>query len=71
MLAEKYLGRVGSPRGDLYHVAFRVDPESLDSLSESLRAKGIDVAGPIDFATGRRSYFFEDLDQHYLELTDR
>jgi len=70
-LADAYLARVGAPRGAVYHVAFRVARERLDSTSESLRARGLEVSGPINFPTGRRSYFLEDPDQHYLELTDR
>ena len=70
-LARKYLARTGGPQGEIYHVAFRVDPAGLDAAAEGLRANGLDVSGPVDFPTGRRSYFLEDLDQHYLELTDR
>ena len=70
-LARAYLDRVGAPRGGVYHVAFRVDPPALDAASESLRTRGIDVSGPVEFPGGRRSYFLEDRDQHYIELTDR
>ena len=70
-LAREYLARVGSPRGGVYHVAFRVDADALDSAGATLRGEGIAVSGPVDFPGGRRSYFFEDPDQHYIELTDR
>lgn len=70
-LAREYLARVGAPRGDVYHVAFRVDAEVLDAAGETLREKGLPVSGPVRFGTGRRSYFLEDPDQHYIELTDR
>jgi catechol 2,3-dioxygenase-like lactoylglutathione lyase family enzyme len=70
-LATEYLARVGAPRGAVYHVAFRIDPAQLDILSETLRGRELGVSGPINFGTGRRSYFLEDPDQHYLELTDR
>jgi catechol 2,3-dioxygenase-like lactoylglutathione lyase family enzyme len=70
-LARDYLARVGAPRGGVYHVAFRMEPEALDAAGEALRQKGIDVSGPTTFGTGRRSYFLEDPDQHYIELTDR
>lgn len=70
-LARAYLARVGAPRGGIYHVAFRVDSDRLDAASEALREGGLTVSGPIDFPTGRRSYFLEDPDQHYIELTDR
>lgn len=70
-LSNAYLQRTGGPQGDVYHAAFRLDPESLDSFAESLRQKGLVVTGPIEFPTGRRSWFLEDPDSHYLELTDR
>jgi catechol 2,3-dioxygenase-like lactoylglutathione lyase family enzyme len=70
-LADEYLARTGGPRGDVYHVAFKVDADQIDAHAESLRTDGIKVKGPVEFASGRRSYFFEDLDEHYLELTDR
>jgi hypothetical protein len=70
-LANEYLARTGGPRGDVYHIAFRVDRDGLDGLSAGLRERGLAVRGPVDFATGRRSYFLEDPDEHYIELTDR
>ena len=70
-LAREYLARFGAPRGQVYHVAFRLDPERLDGFCETLRDQGLEVRGPINFATGRRSYFVEDLDKHTIELTDR
>ena len=70
-LGEEYLARTGGPRGDVYHVAFRVAPTELDAFGTRLREEGLEVKGPVDFASGRRSYFVEDLDEHYLELTDR
>ena len=70
-LANDYLGRTGGPRGDVYHGAFRADRAELEPLAESLRASGLEVKGPVDFANGRRSYFFEDPDEHYIEITDR
>jgi catechol 2,3-dioxygenase-like lactoylglutathione lyase family enzyme len=70
-LAAGYLQRTGGPRGDVYHVAFRTEPEDLDAYATRLRAMGLEVSGPVDFATGRRSYFVEDPDQHYIEITDR
>ena len=70
-LANDYLARTGGPRGDVYHVAFRMDRSELDPLAESLRGEGMEVKGPVDFPNGRRSYFFDDPDEHYIELTDR
>ncbi|HEV2473159.1 MAG TPA: VOC family protein [Chthonomonadales bacterium] len=70
-LAENYLARTGKPQGEVYHIGFQVAPTSLDSFADSLRAGGLEVKGPVEFATGRRSYFLEDPDRHYLELTDR
>ncbi len=71
VLAKEYLARTGGPRGDVYHVAFRLPPDALDAFSERLKHRGLEVRGPIAFATGRRSYFVEDPDRHYIELTDR
>ncbi len=71
MLAREYLARTGGPRGEVYHVAFRLPTEEIDAFSERLKQRGLEVQGPIAFATGRRSYFLEDPDRHYIELTDR
>jgi catechol 2,3-dioxygenase-like lactoylglutathione lyase family enzyme len=71
MLAREYLARTGGPRGEVYHVAFCLPPDSLDAYCERLKRRGLEVQGPITFATGRRSYFLEDPDRHYIELTDR
>jgi catechol 2,3-dioxygenase-like lactoylglutathione lyase family enzyme len=70
-LGEQYLARTGGPQGEVYHIAFRVVPTELDAFGLSLTTSGLAVKGPVEFPTGRRSYFFEDLDQHYIELTDR
>jgi catechol 2,3-dioxygenase-like lactoylglutathione lyase family enzyme len=70
-LGEEYLERTGGPRGEVYHVAFEVDPARLDGFCAGLREHGVELKGPVEFASGRRSYFLEDLDEHYIELTDR
>lgn len=70
-LAEQYIARKGGPRGHFYHAALRLDPERLDAYAATLRERGVEVRGPIEFATGRRSYFIEDPEEHYFELTDR
>src|SRR5437016_5602799 len=36
-LARDYLERTGGARGEVYHVAFRVEPDDLDRLGERLR----------------------------------
>ena len=69
-LANEYLARTGGPKGGLYHVAFRVEPAELDKFCSGLADDGLAVKGPVEFPTGRRSYFFEDPDEHYLELTN-
>lgn len=69
-LANEYLARTGGPRGGVYHAAFRVEPETLDDFAGGLREQGLAVKGPVEFASGRRSYFLEDPDEHYIELTD-
>jgi catechol 2,3-dioxygenase-like lactoylglutathione lyase family enzyme len=70
-LGEEYLARTGGPRGEVYHAAFCIDPERLDGFCADLREQGLELKGPVNFASGRRSYFLEDLDEHYIELTDR
>ena len=69
-LANEYLARTGGPRGGVYHAAFHVEPTELDDFADGLKEKGLPVKGPVEFASGRRSYFLEDLDEHYLEVTD-
>ena len=73
-LASDYLARIdyskSGPRGGVYHAAFRVEAAELDACAENLKAQGIAVKGPVEFASGRRSYFLEDPDEHYIELTD-
>lgn len=71
LLGAEYLARTGGPKGDLYHVAFKIEGTMLDDVAESMRARGCELRGPMCFASGRRSYFLEDLDDHTLELTDR
>ncbi len=70
-LGRSYLARTGGVRGDVYHVAFAVEPSSLDGNAATIRETGTEVKGPVEFESGRRSYFFEDPDGHYIELTDR
>ncbi len=70
-LANEYLEKNGAPRGDVYHIAFRVRAEDFESAFESVSARENGVRGPITFDTGRRSFFLEDLDDHTIEVTDR
>ena len=70
-LALEYISRVGKPQGDVYHVAYRIDPAGLDAFAQDVVDKGVEVRGPVEFPSGRRSYFVEDPDRHYIELTDR
>ena len=70
-LASEYLNKYGGARGAVYHVGLKVDRGKLDAHAERIRASGVEVRGPMDYASGRRSYFFEDPDQHFIELTDR
>jgi catechol 2,3-dioxygenase-like lactoylglutathione lyase family enzyme len=70
-LAAEYLNRYGGARGEVYHVGLKVRREALDAHAEHIRSSGVEVRGPVDYGSGRRSYFFEDPDQHFIELTDR
>src|SRR5262249_24931026 len=40
-LANDYLARPGGPRGDVSHLAFRVDREQIDTMSAELREGGL------------------------------
>ena len=70
-LAAEYLTTHGGPRGDVYHVGLRIDRATLDLEAERIAASGVSMRGPVDYASGRRSYFMEDPDRHFIELTDR
>ena len=70
-MSQQYLKKYGGPRGSVYHIGLRVNPQHLDQHGNDLRRCGVDVQVPIDFPTGRRSYFLEDPDEHFIELTDR
>jgi catechol 2,3-dioxygenase-like lactoylglutathione lyase family enzyme len=71
-LARDYLARRGgTPRGRLYHVAFRLARGMLEGAAGSLRAHGFAVSDAVEFPSGQRSYFLEDPEGRYLELTDR
>ena len=73
-LASNYLAERGGagnmPRGGVYHAAFRVEAAELDAFAANLQAQGVEIKGPVEFPSGRRSYFLEDPDEHYIELTD-
>lgn len=70
-LAAEYLAKYDGARGEVYHVGLKVRRDALDAHAGRIRASGVEVKGPVDYASGRRSYFFEDPDQHFIELTDR
>jgi catechol 2,3-dioxygenase-like lactoylglutathione lyase family enzyme len=70
-LAAEYLNRYGGARGEVYHIGLKVNRSALDAHAERIRSSGLEMKGPVDYPSGRRSYFFEDPDQHFIELTDR
>ncbi|MBS1724266.1 MAG: VOC family protein [Armatimonadetes bacterium] len=70
-LSKAYLAHTGGMRGDLYHVALQVEPGDLDSCAAAIAGSGTPVSDLVTFDSGQRSYYFEDLDGHYIELTDR
>ena len=70
-MSQQYLKKYGGARGSVYHLGLRVDPARLDEYGARLKASGVEVQGPMDFPTGRRSYFLEDPDENFIELTDR
>jgi catechol 2,3-dioxygenase len=51
------------------HFALRIAPEELDAAMVELRAKGIEVEGPVKFKEWKaRSIYFDDLDGNRVEL---
>jgi glyoxylase I family protein len=70
-LAAEYLNRYGGARGEVYHIGLKVNRATLDTHAERIHSSGLEMKGPVDYPSGRRSYFFEDPDQHFIELTDR
>src|SRR5947209_16360017 len=55
-LAAEYLARTGGPRGDVYHVAFRLDRELLDPYRPPLRVKAMKARRLAECNIRRRSY---------------
>lgn len=51
------------------HFALRIAPEELDAAITELKAKGIEIEGPVEFEEWRaRSIYFDDLDGNRVEL---
>jgi catechol 2,3-dioxygenase-like lactoylglutathione lyase family enzyme len=51
------------------HFALRIAPEELEAATAHLKAKGIEVEGPIEFKDWKaRSIYFDDLDGNRVEL---
>lgn len=51
------------------HFALRIAPEELDVALVELKAKGIEVEGPVKFREWKaRSIYFDDLDGNRVEL---
>lgn len=52
------------------HFALSVGPDELDSLSEDLRERGVEVQGPVEHDGGDRSAYFFDPAGNRVELWD-
>ncbi len=51
------------------HFALRIAPEELDAAMAELKAKGIEIEGPVEFKEWKaRSIYFDDLDGNRVEL---
>lgn len=60
-----------SDRGGRHvHFALSVDSGKLDSLSEGLRRRGVEVEGPVEHDGGDRSAYFFDPAGNRVELWD-
>jgi catechol-2,3-dioxygenase len=60
-----------SDRGGRHvHFAFSVGAEGLDALSEQLRARGVEVEGPVEHDGGDRSAYFFDPAGNRVEIWD-
>jgi catechol-2,3-dioxygenase len=60
-----------SDRGGRHvHFAFSVDHNRLDSLTEEMRGRGVEVQGPVEHDGGDRSVYFFDPAGNRVELWD-
>lgn len=60
-----------SDRGGRHvHFALSVEHDRLDSLSEELRGRGVEVQGPVEHDGGDRSVYFFDPAGNRVELWD-
>jgi catechol-2,3-dioxygenase len=60
-----------SDRGGRHvHFALSLDEDRLDALTASLRARGVEVEGPVEHDGGDRSVYFSDPAGNRVELWD-
>jgi len=64
------VGIAGSRGGTHVHFAIYVEPQSLPGWHGKLKAAGLTVEGPVEFAHGNRSLFVADPDGNVVELGD-
>jgi catechol 2,3-dioxygenase-like lactoylglutathione lyase family enzyme len=62
------VGIAGSRGGSHVHYAMYVEQGTLASWQRRLELAGLKVEGPVSFARGNRSIFFEDPDGNVVEL---
>jgi len=60
----------GDQGGAHLHFALAVEPESLEEKLARLRARGVEVSGPVEHPGGDRSIYFTDLEGNVAELWD-
>jgi catechol-2,3-dioxygenase len=60
----------GDRGGRHVHFAFSTAPRQLDRLARRLRARGVEVRGPVEHEGGDRSAYFEDPAGNVVEAWD-
>lgn len=60
----------GDEPGAHVHFAMRVNPEDMEEVAATLRAKGLAVEGPVRHPGKNRSVYVKDPDGHLIEFFD-
>ena len=60
----------GDEGGAHVHYAFSAGPGGLDTLTERLRERGMDLRGPVEHDGGDRSLYLEDPEGNVVEVWD-
>jgi catechol 2,3-dioxygenase-like lactoylglutathione lyase family enzyme len=54
--------------GGRQHVAFEVNTEDYDDAKKQIESKGITIIDEVTWKSGRKSFYFEDLEGNVLEI---